>query len=124
MSRVARKPLLLPKGVELKVAGNTVTVKGAKSSLTLELPSSIKLNLKDAQASITEESVKAAPAMSGTTRANLSNMIKGVVEGYAKKLSLVGVGYRAAAQGKKLNLALGFSHPVDYPIPDGITVET
>ncbi len=124
MSRVARKPLLLPKGVELKVVGNTVTVKGAKSSLTLDLPSNIKLDLKDAQASITEESVKAAPAMSGTTRANLSNMIKGVVEGYSKKLSLVGVGYRAAAQGKKLNLALGFSHPVDYPIPDGITVET
>jgi large subunit ribosomal protein L6 len=124
MSRVARKPLVLPKGVEMKVAGNTVTVKGAKSSLTLDLPSNIKLDLKDAQATITAESVKAAPAMAGTTRANLSNMIKGVAEGYSKKLSLVGVGYRAASQGKKLNLALGFSHPVDYPIPDGITVET
>ena len=124
MSRVARQPLQLPKGVELKVAGNSVTVKGAKASLTLELPSQIKVDVKDAQATIAAESVKAAPAIAGTVRANLSNMIKGVTEGYLKKLTLVGVGYRAAAQGKKLNLALGFSHPVNYPIPDGITVET
>ena len=124
MSRVARKPLLLPKGVELKVAGNTVTVKGAKSSLTLEMPSNIKLDIEATQATITLESVQVAPAMAGTTRANLSNMIKGVVEGYSKRLALVGVGYRAAAQGNKLNLALGFSHPVNYPIPEGITVET
>ena len=124
MSRVARQPLNLPKGIELLVAGNIVTVKGAKSSLTLELPSQIRVDVKGAQAHISADSIKAAPAMSGTVRANLQNMIKGVVEGYQKKLSLVGVGYRAAAQGKKLNLALGFSHPVDYPIPDGITVET
>ena len=124
MSRVARQPLNLPKGVELKVAGNTVTVKGAKTSLTLELPSQIRVEIKDATAHIAEESVKAAPALAGTVRANLNNMIKGVTEGYLKKLTLVGVGYRASAQGKKLNLALGFSHPVDYPIPDGITVET
>ena len=124
MSRVARQPLNLPKGVELKVAGNTVTVKGAKAALTLELPSQIRVEIKDATAHIAEESVKVAPALAGTVRANLSNMIKGVTEGYLKKLTLVGVGYRASAQGKKLNLALGFSHPVDYPIPDGITVET
>ena len=124
MSRVARQPLPLPKGVELKVAGISVTVKGAKASLTLELPSQIKLDVKEAVASIAEASVKAAPAIAGTVRANLAGMIKGVTEGYLKKLQLVGVGYRANAQGKKLNLALGFSHPVDYPIPDGITVET
>ena len=124
MSRVARAPLNLPKGVELKVAGNTVTVKGAKASLTLELPSQIRVEVKDSVATIAADSVKAAPALAGTTRANLNGMIKGVTEGYVKKLTLVGVGYRAAAQGKKLNLALGFSHPVDYPIPDGITVET
>jgi large subunit ribosomal protein L6 len=124
MSRVGRQPLNLPKGVELKVAGNTVTVKGAKSSLTLELPSQIKIEIKDAQANIAESSVESAPALAGTVRANLSNMIRGVTEGYVQKLTLVGVGYRAQAQGKKLNLALGFSHPVDYPIPDGITVET
>jgi large subunit ribosomal protein L6 len=124
MSRVARQPLNLPKGVELKVAGNSVTVKGAKASLTLELPSEIRVEIKDSVATIAEESVKAAPAIAGTIRASLNGMIKGVTEGYVKKLTLVGVGYRAAAQGKKLNLALGFSHPVDYPIPDGITVET
>jgi large subunit ribosomal protein L6 len=124
MSRVARQPLTLPKGVELKVVGNMVTVKGAKASLTLELPSQIRVEVKDSTATIAADSIKASPALAGSTRANLSNMIKGVVEGYTKKLQLVGVGYRAQAQGKKLNLALGFSHPVDYPIPDGITVET
>ena len=124
MSRVARQPLNLPKGVELKVAGSSVTVKGAKASLTLELPSQIRVEIKDSVANIAEDSVKAAPALAGTIRATLNGMIKGVTEGYLKKLTLVGVGYRAAAQGKKLNLALGFSHPVDYPIPDGITVET
>jgi large subunit ribosomal protein L6 len=124
MSRVARQPLNLPKGVELKVAGNSITVKGAKASLTLELPSEIKVEIKDSVATIAEASVKAAPAIAGTIRANLNGMIKGVTEGYLRKLTLVGVGYRANAQGKKLNLALGFSHPVDYPIPDGITVET
>ena len=124
MSRVARQPLNLPKGVELKVAGQTVTVKGAKASLTLELPSQIRVEVKDAVATIAEASVKADPAIAGTVRANLAGMIKGVTEGYLKKMTLVGVGYRANAQGKKLNLALGFSHPIDYPIPDGITVET
>ena len=124
MSRVARQPLNLPKGVQLSVAGNTVTVKGAKSSLTLELPSQIRVEVKDSVANIAAESIKAAPSLAGSVRANLNGMIKGVTEGYVKKLSLVGVGYRANAQGKKLNLALGFSHPVDYAIPDGITVET
>jgi large subunit ribosomal protein L6 len=124
MSRVARNPLVLPKGVELNVAGNTVTVKGAKASLSLSLPAAVRLEIRDSQATIAEESVKAAPAQAGTVRANLNNMIRGVSEGYQQKLSLVGVGYRAQAQGKKLNLALGFAHPVEYAIPDGITVET
>jgi large subunit ribosomal protein L6 len=124
MSRVGRQPLNLPKGVQLTVAGNSVTVKGAKAALTLELPSQIKVEVKDSTATIAAESVKASPSLAGSVRANLNNMIKGVTEGYLKKLALVGVGYRANAQGKKLNLALGFSHPVDYPIPEGITVET
>jgi len=124
MSRVARQPLALPKGVEMKVAGSLVTVKGAKTSLTLELPSQIKVEIKDSTATLAPESIKAAAALAGTVRATLSNMIKGVTDGYLKKMTLVGVGYRAQAQGKKLNLTLGFSHPVDYPIPDGITVET
>ena len=124
MSRVAKQPLQLPKGVELSVSGDTVTIKGAKSSLKLVLPSSLKIEVKGQEATLTAESIKADNRMAGTTRANLSNMIKGVTLGYEKKLQLVGVGYRAATQGKKLNLSLGFSHPVEFPIPEGITVET
>lgn len=124
MSRIAKQPLLLPKGVELSVAGQTVTVKGAKTSLKLELPSSIQIEIKGQEAHLRAESVKADKCLAGTARANLNNMIRGVTDGYVKKLQLVGVGYRAAAQGKKLNLTLGFSHPVDFAIPDGISVET
>lgn len=124
MSRVAKQPLLLPKGVELSVAGNTVTVKGAKSSLKLVLPTSLKLEVKGQEAALTAESIKIDNRMAGTMRASLNNMIKGVSQGYEKKLQLVGVGYRAAVQGKKLNLSLGFSHPVEFPIPEGLTVET
>ncbi|HUS23729.1 MAG TPA: 50S ribosomal protein L6 [Candidatus Binatia bacterium] len=124
MSRVARQPLALPKGVELKVTGSQVTVKGAKASLTMQLPSEIRVEVKDSVATIAEDSIKASPALAGSVRAILAGAVKGVVEGYTQKLTLVGVGYRAAAQGKKLNLSLGFSHPVEYPIPDGITVET
>jgi large subunit ribosomal protein L6 len=124
MSRVARQPLNLPKGVELNVAGSTVTVKGAKAALTLELPSQIKVEIQDSIAKIAEESVKAAPAIAGTIRANLSGMIKGVTEGYLRKLTLVGVGYRANAQGKVLQLNLGYSHDVNYAIPEGIEIKT
>ncbi len=124
MSRIAKQPLQLPKGVELLVAGQTVTVKGAKTSLKLDLPSSIKIEIKGQEAHLTADSIKSDKCLAGTARANLSNMIRGVTEGYVKKLQLVGVGYRAAAQGKKLNLTLGFSHPVDFAIPDGISVET
>ncbi|MBI2383634.1 MAG: 50S ribosomal protein L6 [Gammaproteobacteria bacterium] len=123
MSRVARQPLTLPKGVEVLVNGQTLTVKGPKSSLTLDLPSQIKVEVKGQEARIAEESIEANSALAGTARANLSNMIKGVTAGYEKKLSLVGVGYRAQAQGKKLNLAVGLSHPVEVTVPDGITVE-
>ncbi|MEK6807320.1 MAG: 50S ribosomal protein L6 [Pseudomonadota bacterium] len=124
MSRIAKQPLQLPKGVELLVAGQTVTVKGAKTSLKLELPSAIRIEIKGQEAHLTADSIKSDKCLAGTARANLNNMIRGVTEGYVKKLQLVGVGYRAAAQGKKLNLTLGFSHPVDFAIPDGISVET
>jgi large subunit ribosomal protein L6 len=124
MSRVAKFPLTWPKGVELKVNGSEVTVKGAKAQLSLTLPSGVVLDLNDGGATIASESVEKLPAMSGTTRANINNLIVGVSEGFERKLALVGVGYRAAAQGKSLSLSLGFSHPVDYPVPEGITVET
>lgn len=124
MSRVAKAPLTVPKGVELKIAGSEVTVKGSKAQLSLTLPSGIVVDVDGETATINAESIDKQPAMSGTVRANLNNLLKGVSDGFEKKLALVGVGYRAQAQGKKLNLSLGFSHPVEYPVPEGITIET
>ncbi len=124
MSRVAKMPVKIPAGVTVTSANGTVTVKGAKSSLNFDLPASVAVEVKDGLATVTEASVKANAMQSGTVRALINNMVIGVTTGYQKKLNLVGVGYRAAAQGKVINLALGFSHPVNYPIPEGITVET
>ena len=124
MSRVAKMPVKIPAGVQISTAEGSVTVKGAKSSLTLPLPSAVAIEVKDGVANIAAGSIAANAAMSGTVRALLANMVSGVTKGYERKLGLVGVGYRAQVQGKKLNLSLGFSHPVEYPIPEGITVET
>jgi len=124
MSRVARMPVKIPAGVQISSAAGSVTVKGAKSSLTLPLPASVAVEIKDGEAHVSAASIQANAAMSGTVRALLANMVNGVTKGYERKLGLVGVGYRAQVQGKKLNLSLGFSHPVEYPIPEGITVET
>lgn len=124
MSRVARMPVKLPAGVQASVAAGAVTIKGAKSSLTMALPPDVSVDIKDGVITISDASIKASRMRSGTARALLNNMVAGVTKGYEKKLSLVGVGYRAATQGKKLNLSLGFSHPIEYPIPEGITVET
>lgn len=125
MSRVAKVPVELPQGVEFSLSGTTVTVKGAKGSLSMELNSEVEL-VQD-ENSITARArsgSRFAIAIAGTTRALLANMAYGVTEGFEKKLELVGVGYRAQAQGKKLNLTLGFSHPVDFTVPEGITIET
>jgi large subunit ribosomal protein L6 len=124
MSRVAKAPVKIPAGVQITSAGGAVTVKGAKSSLTLPLPHAVAVEVKDGVAQITADSIKTNAAMSGTVRAIIANMVNGVTKGYERKLGLVGVGYRAQVQGKKLNLSLGFSHPVEYQIPEGITVET
>jgi large subunit ribosomal protein L6 len=124
MSRVARMPVKIPAGVQVSAAAGSVTVKGAKSSLTLPLPEAVSVEVKDGAAHVAAASISANAAMSGTVRALLANMVNGVTKGYERKLGLVGVGYRAAVQGKKLNLSLGFSHPVEYPIPEGITIET
>ena len=124
MSRVARMPVKLPAGVQASVAEGAITVKGAKSTLTMTLPPQVSVEIKDGQVTVTADSIKSSRMKSGTARALINNMVAGVTKGYEKKLSLVGVGYRAATQGKKLNLSLGFSHPVEYPIPEGITVET
>jgi large subunit ribosomal protein L6 len=121
MSRVAKKPITLPKGVELKVANEAVTVKGPKGTLSLNTPNGVSVGVQGA-----EIQLSAAEAgnlkLAGTARALIANMIKGVSEGYERKLELVGVGYRAALQGKDLNLSLGFSHPIVFKAPEGITI--
>jgi large subunit ribosomal protein L6 len=125
MSRVGKKPVELGKDLTAEVKGQTVTIKGKKGSLTLAVSSEVEVKVDGNLVKVTPRSnSNFANAMSGTTRAHLANMVAGVTKGFEKKLELVGVGYRAAVQGKKLNLTLGFSHPVEYAIPAGITIET
>jgi len=124
MSRVAKMPVKIPAGVQITSANGVVTVKGAKASLNLPLPQAVVVEMDNGVLNVSEASVKSHAMQSGTVRALINNMVIGVTEGYQRKLNLVGVGYRAASQGKMVNLALGFSHPVNYPIPEGITVET
>jgi large subunit ribosomal protein L6 len=125
MSRVAKRPVALPQGVTTTVDGSTVTVKGAKGALQLPLRPGLSL-AQEGQSVRVEiaERNKESLMHAGSLRAHLENCAIGVSKGYEKKLELVGVGYRAAAQGKKLNLTLGFSHPVEYDVPEGITIET
>lgn len=125
MSRVAKVPIELPSGVEVSVSGQSLTVKGGKGSLDHQVHRSVKV-LQDGNvlSFAPKDGSKSANALAGTTRAVVNNMVTGVSVGFEKKLQLVGVGYRAQAQGNRLNLTLGFSHPVDYPVPDGISVET
>ena len=120
MSRVGKKPIELGKDLSAEVKGRSVTIKGKKGSLTLETNSEVEVTVEGNLVKVAPRSgSNFANAMSGTTRAHLANMVAGVTKGFEKKLELVGVGYRAAVQGKKLNLTLGFSHPVEFPIPDG-----
>ena len=125
MSRVAKSPVKLPSGVEIKADGQALTVKGGKGSLQIELNKLVTVAQEDGQVSVrpAEESQQAW-AQAGTARAIINNMVKGVSEGFEQKLELIGVGYRAQAAGKVLNLSLGFSHPVAYEMPEGITAET
>ena len=123
MSRVAKAPVDLPQGVTATIGGESVTVKGAKGTLSLPLKTGVKVEQKEKQLAISFEN-EAARMQAGATRAHLANMVLGVTKGYEKKLELQGVGFRAAVQGKTLNLTLGFSHPVNYPVPEGITIET
>jgi large subunit ribosomal protein L6 len=123
MSRVAKNPIVLPKGVELNINGAEVSVKGPKGNLSVQMHPSVRLKQEDSQY-VMEWNTNKDVAMAGTFRALVNNMVTGVSEGFEKKLTLVGVGYRAQAQGSSLNLALGFSHPVDYKMPEGVSVET
>jgi large subunit ribosomal protein L6 len=125
MSRVAKKPVALPKGVELKVDHSTLSIKGPKGTLSMDVHPQIGIEQTEEGVQIKVNSGdRKLVAMAGTTRALLANMVTGVSEGFERKLELKGVGYRAQSKGKVLNLTLGFSHPVDYPVPEGITVET
>lgn len=125
MSRVANNPVIVPEKVEVVVNASEISVTGPLGNLTQALVDVVEL-VRDGE-SITVKALdksKFAKAMSGTTRALLANMIQGVSVGFTKELSLIGVGYKAAAQGDKLNLELGFSHPVNYPLPAGVTAKT
>ncbi len=124
MSRVGKNPIQLPKGVEISL-GEMITVKGPLGSLTQKAPANVKVSVDAGVVSFeaADESIQ-ANAMSGTLRALLNNMVNGVSKGFEKKLNLVGVGYRAQAQGDSLNLSLGFSHPVVHNMPVGVKAET
>ena len=123
MSRVAKRPVDLPQGVTASVAANTIKVKGAKGELSLVVADGVTVEQQDKTLQV--KFASAGSRMSaGATRAHLANMVTGVSKGYERKLELVGVGYRASVQGKTLNLTLGFSHAVNFPIPDGISMET
>ena len=125
MSRIAKVPVELPQGVEFNLSGTTASIKGSKGTLSMELNSEVEVVQEENTLSLKSRSgSRFAIAVTGTTRALLANMVLGVTDGFEKKLELRGVGYRAAAQGKKLNLTLGFSHPVVYNVPEGVTVET
>ena len=123
MSRVAKLPISLPKGVEFKNQDESLSVKGPKGSLSLAKPSGVEIKLEDGVLNLSP-ATPADDAITGTIRAILANMVKGVSEGFERKLDLVGVGYRAAMQGKDLSLSLGFSHPVLFKTPEGITITT
>jgi len=124
MSRVAKAPVDLPQGVTATVTASLVTIKGAKGSLTLPLTGGVAVAQADKKLNVEYQGLGAMRVQAGATRAHLANMVLGVTKGYEKKLELVGVGFRAQVQGKNLNLTLGFSHPVQYAIPDGISIET
>ncbi len=123
MSRVANNPVQLPSGVEVKLNGADLTVKGSKGTLELSLVDGVQVSQDDNVLTFAYESDK-SKAMAGTTRALVNNMVKGVSEGWEKKLVLNGVGYRAKASGKTVNLTVGLSHPVDYQLPEGVSAET
>lgn len=125
MSRVAKNPVKLPAGVEVKLNGQLLSVKGAKGALELKLHPSVEVIQDSGELRFAARNGdQQTRAMTGTTRALVNNMVLGVSQGFERKLQLVGVGYKAQAKGKVLNLALGFSHPIDYELPEGIVAET
>ena len=125
MSRVARNPISVPSNVEINLTGNSIEVSGSKGKMEFLIPDSVAANFADDVITITyDESFPESTSLAGTTRSLINNMVVGVSEGFQKTLLLVGVGYRAKASGKKLELTLGFSHPVHYELPEEVEVET
>jgi large subunit ribosomal protein L6 len=125
MSRVAKSPVVVPPGVEVNIDGSTITVKGVKGSLSRALNPRVSVVFEDGQIRFGVKSDDAESwAQAGTARAIVNNLVVGVTKGFERKLELIGVGYRAKASGSTLNLTLGFSHPVDFGVPAGVTVET
>lgn len=126
MSRVSNAPVAIPPDVDVRLDGSVLTVKGIKGSMVITIHDSVNAIVESGMLKflVAVDNGRSAAAMAGTMRAVANNMVKGVSKGWEKRLQLVGVGYRAQAQGKKLNLILGFSHSVDYEIPEGIEVET
>lgn len=125
MSRVANNPISLPKGVEVNLQGQQVSVKGGKGAMAFTVHDDVEVVQDDDALRVVARNEKPATrALSGTTRAVLNNIVTGVSTGWERRLLITGVGYRAQAQGKKLNLQLGFSHPVEYELPEGIEVQT
>lgn len=123
MSRVAKKPVAIAKGVDINVQPELISVKGPKGTLSIAKPVGIEVKIEDGNATVSANDPSLVP-LSGTLRAIVANMVHGVTTGFERKLELVGVGYRAAMQGRDLNLSLGFSHPVVYVAPEGITITT
>ena len=125
MSRIANNPVAIPNGVEVFLDGQALRIKGAKGELTAQVHNLVSIDADEGFLSFkASEESKNARALAGTFRSLVNNMVQGVTEGFQKELELQGVGYRAQAQGKKLNLSLGFSHPVEYQAPEGIEIET
>ena len=125
MSRIGKKPVVIPAGVTAKVDGQLVQVKGAKGQLEFRVPDDVSVVQQDNAIKVDPRNdSKRARALWGTARAQVNNIVVGVSSGFEKKLEITGVGYRAAVQGKSLQLALGYSHDVNYPIPAGVTIAT
>lgn len=125
MSRIANNPVTIPSGVDVNIAGSLITIKGSKGELSHNIHPLVKVEQEDNELKTTvNNNSKSANALSGTTRALIQNIVTGVSDGFERKLEIVGVGYRASVSGKVLNLSLGFSHPVEFAIPEGISIET
>ena len=123
MSRIAKQPIEIPSGVDVKLQGQHLAVKGPIGEMSMDIHSDVSVEQNDKQLRVVLEDTNNI-AMAGTMRALIYNLVTGVSKGFERKLELVGVGYRAQSKGKTLNLSLGFSHPVDYPIPEGIKIDT